>query len=100
MYLVSAIIGAVSQVLTATAQTKATFIGSRILLGFGAAPFEQLPALTVNDQFFVHRCGLGLSIYTLALTMGSFLGPVASGFVADDMGWRCTSYLSVIAVVY
>ncbi|KAL2841044.1 major facilitator superfamily domain-containing protein [Aspergillus pseudoustus] len=88
VYLASAIIGAVAQIVTARAQTKATFIGSRILLGFGAAPFEQLPALTVDDQFFVHRRGLGLSIYTLALTMGSFLGPVASGFVVDDMGWR------------
>jgi MFS family permease len=89
VYLVSTIISAVSQIVTATAQTKETFIGGRILLGFGAAPFEQLPALTVDDQFFVHRRGLGLSIYTLAITMGSFLGPVASGFVADDMGWRC-----------
>ncbi|KAL3446285.1 major facilitator superfamily domain-containing protein [Aspergillus insuetus] len=88
VYFISTIISAVSQIVTATAQTKETFIGGRILLGFGAAPFEQLPALTVDDQFFVHRRGLGLSIYTLAITMGSFLGPVASGFVADDMGWR------------
>ncbi|KAL2855786.1 major facilitator superfamily domain-containing protein [Aspergillus pseudodeflectus] len=88
VYFISTIISAISQIVTATAQTKATFIGGRILLGFGAAPFEQLPALTVDDQFFVHRRGLGLSIYTLAITMGSFLGPVASGFVADDMGWR------------
>lgn len=75
----------------ARAQTKATFIGSRILLGFGAAPFEQLPALTVDDQFFIHQRGLGLSIYTLALTTGSFLGPIATGFVIDSMGWRCPS---------
>ncbi|KAL3446287.1 major facilitator superfamily domain-containing protein [Aspergillus insuetus] len=88
VYLVATIIGAISQVITATAQTKATFIGSRVLLGFGAAPYEQLPALTVDDQFFVHHRGLGLSIYTLALTMGSFLGPVASGFIVSDMGWR------------
>ncbi|KAL2813430.1 major facilitator superfamily domain-containing protein [Aspergillus granulosus] len=88
VYFVSAIISAVSQIVTATARTKATFIGGRILLGFGAAPFEQLPALTVDDQFFVHRRGLGLSIYTLAITMGSFLGPIASGFVTDGMGWR------------
>jgi MFS family permease len=94
VYFISTIISAISQIVTATAQTKATFIGGRILLGFGAAPFEQLPALTVDDQFFVHRRGLGLSIYTLAITMGSFLGPVASGFVADDMGWRCTFHIN------
>ncbi|KAJ5271025.1 hypothetical protein N7505_006783 [Penicillium chrysogenum] len=91
VYLVSTLISAAAQVVAARAQTKATFIGSRILLGFGAAPFEQLPALTVDDQFFIHQRGLGLSIYTLALTTGSFLGPIATGFVIDSMGWRCPS---------
>ncbi|KZN87179.1 putative MFS-type transporter [Penicillium chrysogenum] len=88
VYLFSTLISAAAQVVAARAQTKATFIGSRILLGFGAAPFEQLPALTVDDQFFIHQRGLGLSIYTLALTTGSFLGPIATGFVIDSMGWR------------
>ncbi|RDW72331.1 uncharacterized protein DSM5745_07503 [Aspergillus mulundensis] len=88
VYLVSALISAASQVLVATAQTKEKVTGGRILLGFGAAPFEQLPALTVDDQFFVHQRGLGLSIYTLAITTGSFLGPIASGFVIESMGWR------------
>ncbi|CAP85780.1 Pc20g04510 [Penicillium rubens Wisconsin 54-1255] len=91
VYLFSTLISAAAQVVAARAQTKATFIGSRILLGFGAAPFEQLPALTVDDQFFIHQRGLGLSIYTLALTTGSFLGPIATGFVIDSMGWRCPS---------
>ncbi|KAL4901431.1 hypothetical protein BDW74DRAFT_187667 [Aspergillus multicolor] len=88
VYLVSALISAASQVVIAAAQTKQTVNGGRILLGFGAAPFEQLPALTVDDQFFVHQRGLGLSIYTLAITTGSFLGPIANGFVIESMGWR------------
>ncbi|KAL4931442.1 major facilitator superfamily domain-containing protein [Aspergillus undulatus] len=88
LYFSSALSGAASQVVTTTAHNKAAFVGGRILLGFGAAPFEQLPALTVNDQFYVHQRGLGLSIYTLAITTGSFLGPVAAGFVVDSMGWR------------
>ncbi|KAL4863923.1 major facilitator superfamily domain-containing protein [Aspergillus spectabilis] len=85
IYLASALISAASQVVIATAQNKATFTGARVLLGFGAAPFEQLPALSVDDQFFVHQRGLGLSIYTLAITSGSFLGPIATGFVIDSM---------------
>ncbi|CAG8278739.1 unnamed protein product [Penicillium nalgiovense] len=98
VYLVSTLISAASQVVVATAQTKATFIGGRVLLGFGAAPFEQLPALTVDDQFFIHQRGLGLSIYTLALTTGSFLGPVATGFVIDSMGWRWVYWFYAIFI--
>ncbi|KAL4881745.1 major facilitator superfamily domain-containing protein [Aspergillus karnatakaensis] len=98
IYLASALISAASQVVCATTQTKATFIGGRVLLGFGASPFEQLPALTVDDQFFVHERGLGLSIYTLAITSGSFLGPIATGFVVDSMGWRWVYWFYAIFI--
>lgn len=60
----------------------------RVILGAGAAPFEQLPALTVGDQFFVHQRGFGISLYVLSIASGSFLGPVAAGFVIESMGWR------------
>lgn len=63
-------------------------MAGRVILGIGAAPFEQLPALTVNDQFFVHQRGFGLSLYVLSIASGSFLGPVAGGFVIESMGWR------------
>lgn len=68
----------------------------RVILGIGAAPFEQLPALTVNDIFFVHQRGLGLSLYVLAIASGSFLGPIASGFVVGSMGWRWIYWLHAI----
>ncbi|RSL43358.1 hypothetical protein CEP54_015109 [Fusarium duplospermum] len=57
-------------------------------MGFVAAPFKQLPAVTVNDQLFVHRRGFGLSMYVLAATLGSFIGPLATGFIVDGVGWR------------
>ncbi|KAE8351824.1 major facilitator superfamily domain-containing protein [Aspergillus coremiiformis] len=98
VYILSAIITAVSQVVIATCHTKATFIGGRILTGIGAAPFEQLPALSVDDQFFIHHRGFGLSLYTLALTMGSFLGPTATGFVVSSMGWRWVYWFYAIFI--
>lgn len=91
MYLASAIISMVSGIIAATSKSKGAYMVARILLGFGAAPFEQLPALTIDDQFFIHRRGFGLSLYTCALNVGSFLGPLASGFVTESMGWRCKS---------
>ena len=89
VYLFSTIVCVVSQIVCAFAPNKAAWMVGRVLLGAGAAPFEQLPALTVDDQFFVHERGLGLSLYILAIATGSFLGPVAGGFVVQSMGWRC-----------
>ncbi|KAL5357437.1 major facilitator superfamily domain-containing protein [Aspergillus floccosus] len=88
VYLASAIISMVANIVVASSKSKGAYMAGRIVLGFGAAPFEQLPALTIDDQFFIHRRGFGLSLYTFALNIGSFLGPVASGFVTDSMGWR------------
>lgn len=76
----------VSQIGAASAQNKATTVGMRILAGFAAAPVEYLPAVTVNDSLFVHRRGFGLSLYVLALTLGSFLGPISAGFVIISLG--------------
>lgn len=90
VYIFSALIVCVSQIICASAQSKETFTGGRILLGIAAAPFEQLPAVTVDDQYFIHQRGLGMSFYVLAISTGSFLGPVASGFVVENLnlGWR------------
>jgi MFS family permease len=72
----------------ASAKNKHVHTGGRILLGFAASPFEQLPAVTVADLFFVHHRGWGLSLYVFALSTGSLLGPTATGFVIETLGWR------------
>ena len=77
MYLVSAILTTLSMVMGSVAQSKAVYNGSRMLMGLAAGPFEQLPAVTVNDQFFVHHRGFGLSMYVLANTLG-YVHPLLS----------------------
>ncbi|KAH7386198.1 major facilitator superfamily domain-containing protein [Cadophora sp. MPI-SDFR-AT-0126] len=88
VYLLSAILTVASQITGAYATSKSVYNGSRYLMGIAAGPFEQLPAITVDDQFFVHHRGFGLSWYILGVTTGSYLGPIAAGFVIQSMGWR------------
>ncbi|KAH7014779.1 major facilitator superfamily domain-containing protein [Ilyonectria destructans] len=98
VYILSCFLTGVAQIVAATAQRSDVFVGSRILMGFVAAPFEQLPAVTVNDQFFVHQRGFALSMYVLAATLGSFLGPLATGFIVDGVGWRWVYWIFAIAM--
>ncbi|KAH6989743.1 major facilitator superfamily domain-containing protein [Ilyonectria sp. MPI-CAGE-AT-0026] len=88
VYILSCLLTGVAQIVAATAQRSEVFVGSRILMGFVAAPFEQLPAVTVNDQFFVHQRGFALS----------FLGPLATGFIVDGVGWRWVYWIFAIAM--
>ncbi|KAH7166558.1 major facilitator superfamily domain-containing protein [Dactylonectria macrodidyma] len=98
VYTMSSLLTMVTQILAATAQSSQVFVGSRILMGFVAAPFEQLPAVTANDQFFIHHRGFALSLYVLAATLGSFLGPIATGFIVDGVGWRWVYWVFTIAM--
>lgn len=64
------------------------FYGAHVLLGLGAAPFEALVAISIADVWFVHERGSKLGVYVFGLAFGSFIGPLCSGYMAVNQGWR------------
>ncbi|KAM3423309.1 hypothetical protein BST61_g748 [Cercospora zeina] len=70
--------------------------GAHVLIGFGAAPFEALPAISIADIFFAHERGGKVGWYIFGLNIGSFLGPACGGFLAENMGWRWIYHFSYI----
>ncbi|EGW34487.1 ion transporter [Spathaspora passalidarum NRRL Y-27907] len=79
---------------------KATNIGHiyvfLIFGGLGAAPVDSLAEITGTDLYFQHQRSTAFGMVILALYAGSFLGPVASGFVTQGLGWRWCFWLQVI----
>jgi hypothetical protein len=48
------------------------------------------------DVFFAHERGTRLASFALALGAGSFMGPVAAGYITESQGWRfCFWYLVI-----
>jgi len=67
-----------------------------ILTGFGAAPVDSLVQISVTDIFFTHERGTRLSWFAFALGTGSYLGPVAAGYISESQTWRrCFWYFVV-----
>lgn len=67
-----------------------------ILTGFGAAPVDSLVQISTTDLFFAHERGTRLSVFALALGTGSYMGPVAAGYITEAQGWRfCFWYLVI-----
>ena len=67
-----------------------------ILTGFGAAPVDSLVQISTTDLFFAHERGTRLSLIALALGTGSYMGPVAAGYITEAQGWRfCFWYLII-----
>lgn len=76
--------------------TVQVFFGVKVLTGFGAAPIDSLVQVTTTDIFFAHERGTRLSLYVFTMYAGSYLGPVASGYIAESQSWRwCFWYLVI-----
>jgi MFS family permease len=66
------------------------------LTGFGAAPVDSLVQISATDIFFAHERGTRLSLFAFALGTGSYMGPVAAGYISDAQSWRwCFWYLVI-----
>lgn len=78
---------------TAYVKGKGEFFVNRIILGIVASPQETLIEVIVGDVFFTHDRGFYMGAYSWTLWCGAFLAPVASGYVAQELGWRWIQYI-------
>lgn len=88
IYLISLVIVFISQIWMGVSKNVGDFYGAHVLLGFGAAPFEALVAISIADVWFAHERGSKLGTYVFGLAFGSFIGPLCAGFMAVNQGWR------------
>ena len=88
VYIIGTILNVVGCLIGAFQKNVETFFGVNILTGFGAAPVDSLVQITTTDIFFAHQKGTRLSLYVFTIYAGSYLGPVASGYISESMGWR------------
>ncbi|KAM5346720.1 hypothetical protein ACJ41O_009725 [Fusarium nematophilum] len=78
---------------TAYVQGRGEFFANRILLGIVSSPQETLIEVIIGDIFFTHDRGFYMGAYSWTLWCGAFLAPVASGYVAQELGWRWIQYV-------
>ncbi|KMP04029.1 membrane transporter [Coccidioides immitis H538.4] len=96
VYIVGTVLNFAGCILGAFQNRVEMYFGVSILTGFGAAPVDSLVQVTTADIFFAHEKGTRLSLYVFTIYAGSYLGPVAAGYIADSQGWRwCFWYLVI-----
>lgn len=69
---------------------------SNLLAGLGGATCETIVQVTISDLFFIHQHAAMNAFYILFTQIGAYLGPVAAGFVVENMHWRWIFYFCVI----
>ncbi|KIX03500.1 uncharacterized protein Z518_07053 [Rhinocladiella mackenziei CBS 650.93] len=87
----------VSSIWSAVAKGWGSLFAARIIQGFAASSSEALGLAVVADLYFLHERGLWVGFYTLMFTVGSSLGGVFAGFVANaNPDWRWVFWMNVI----
>jgi MFS family permease len=81
--------------LTGLASSFGMLLLSRILVGFGEAGYGPAAPALIADYFPIEKRGKVMSLFYLALPVGSALGYVYGGWINEWKGWRWAFYLVV-----
>ncbi|KAK4936593.1 hypothetical protein LTR10_022580 [Elasticomyces elasticus] len=73
----------VSTIWAAVAKSYGSLLGARLVQGFAASASEGLGPVIVADVYFLHERGLYIGINILLFTLGTSLGGIFSGLIAN-----------------
>lgn len=96
VYLLCTVLGIVSNICGSQANSIGLLYVLNLIGGFAAAPVDSLVEISTTDVFFQHERAQYLSFFIFALYAGSDLGPVAAGYIIENMSWRWCLYFQVI----
>lgn len=96
VYLLTSLIMIASAAWMGCLRTTADVIGSNFLSGIAGAVNEALFNMTICDPFFVHQRGTMTGTYLIVVILGTYLAPVAAGYIAASQGWRWVFWYCII----
>ncbi|KAJ5361494.1 hypothetical protein N7541_002338 [Penicillium brevicompactum] len=96
-YLICLLFSVIGSIWFARIQNVQDNIWGQLFVGASESCAEALAQLSLSDLFFQHQRGLVLGLYVLATSIGTFTGPLVSGFITDcPLGWRWVGWLAAI----
>lgn len=90
IYIVAIAIMFATSVWGAVATNYNSFLASRIVAGFGMAPYEVLVQCTIGDLYFVHERATRIAVWNLFLLCGISGGALVAGYIIELQGYKWT----------
>lgn len=75
-------------VAAAVSQSLGQLVGFRFLQGVAAAAPPAIGGGVIGDMFIPCERGRATSLYGFGLLLGPIVGPIAGGYIAQNLGWR------------
>ncbi|KAH6884214.1 major facilitator superfamily domain-containing protein [Thelonectria olida] len=97
LYLVGTTWGLIGNIWFGHLKTTGDTIWSQLFVGASESVAEAVVQLSLLDIWFEHQNGTSMGLYTLATSVGTYLGPLVGGYVADVIGWRWIGHIGAIA---
>ncbi|KIW18432.1 hypothetical protein PV08_02720 [Exophiala spinifera] len=88
VYLVSFTMSLATAIWQARLRTAGDVYGANVVSGLGGSVAQTICQMTISDLFYVHQRATANGAYIAIVTTGTFLGPVAAGYITDSQGWR------------
>ncbi|KAK9371078.1 major facilitator superfamily domain-containing protein [Lipomyces kononenkoae] len=80
----------------AVATSYKSLLWARVLQGVALAPFEIAVNASVGDMYFVHERGVRLALVSLSIFGTTFLTPIITGVITQNLGWHWMFWLVLI----
>ncbi|OJJ41598.1 hypothetical protein ASPWEDRAFT_167610 [Aspergillus wentii DTO 134E9] len=80
----------------AVCQSKGQMIAFRFLSGLGGSAPTTIGGGVLSDCFTAEQRGKSMAIYSLAPLLGPAVGPIAGGFITQNISWRWIFYTTSI----
>lgn len=98
LYLVGTLFGLIGNIWFGFLDNKADTIWSQLFVGASESVAEAVVQLSLLDIWFEHQNGTSLGFYTLATSVGTYVGPLIGGHLAhSSLGWRWIGWMGAVA---
>lgn len=96
IFLLTTLINTAAMVWIGSFHGTGQWMVSMVLMGIATSAYQAVIQLTIFDMFYVHDRGRMLSFYLFGQQLGSILGLISGGTIADTVGWRWSQYICAI----
>lgn len=96
-YLVSILLSIIGNAWYANCSRVRDVVWSQLFVGASESVAEAVAQLSITQVFFQHQATNFIGIYVLAISVGTFLGPIFGGLIADGINWHWVGYMGVIS---
>ncbi len=90
---IALIVWSAATALTAQAGSFFQLFLARVGVGVGEAGCNPSAYSIISDYFPVRKRATAMSVYSLGVYLGQFIGFIVAGYVAQHYGWRAAFYL-------